>query len=174
MDVGNAILARRSVRSYQDEEIPQEKLEKVLNSVRMAPSAYNKQDWKFVVVRDEETKEKLYESAKKQSHVKEAPVVIAGVSTEPEDMMSCGVPGGIVHLAIALDHLSLKATEEGLGTCWIGAFYQDKAKEALEVPDECEIVSMMTLGYPQEPLKKREKDRKGLEEVVSYRSFATT
>lgn len=160
------------MRSYKDKEIPQEKLERVINSVRMAPSANNRQDWKFVIVKDEEKRRELYEAAKKQRFVKEAPIVIAGITTDPEDIGTCGMPTGVIDLSIALDHLTLKATEEGLGTCWIGAFNQEKAKEALEVPEGCEIVALMTIGYPKQPLEKKEKSRKDLKEVISYDCFS--
>ncbi len=132
----------------------------------MAPSAYNNQDWEFVIVRDEEKKEEIYEAADEQKHVREAPVVIAGVATNPEDMMPCGVSGGVVDLSIALDHLTLKAAEEDLGTCWIGNFRQTKAKEALEIPENKKIVSMMTWAIRKNRLEERKKDRKDLEEVI--------
>ena len=172
MDVEEAIQKRRSVRSYQDKEIPKNKLERVLNAARMAPSAKNKQDWKFIVAKDEEKRIELYEAARQQSFVKEAPVVIAGVATDPEYKMGCDIPGGIVDLSIALDHLTLQAAEEGLGTCWVGAFDQEKAKEILNVPKGCEIVSLMPMGFPKEPLEKRNKRRKSLSEVISYDTYA--
>ncbi|KXB06949.1 nitroreductase [candidate division MSBL1 archaeon SCGC-AAA382K21] len=171
MKVEDAILKRRSVRSYKDKNISPDKLEKIMNAVRMAPSANNRQDWKFIVVKDEKKKNEVFEASKEQSQIKEAPVVIAGIATDSEKQMTCEVPGGIVDVTIALDHLSLIATEEGLGTCWIGAFYQDKVKKALEVPEEHKVVSMMTLGYPKKSMEKREKNRKELSEVVSYNVF---
>lgn len=171
MDVEEAVLRRRAVRSYEDRDVSKEKLERVLNAARMAPSARNEQDWKFVVVRDGDVKEKVYRAAGRQSFIREAPVVIAGVSTNPDYVMSCEVPAGIVDLSIALDHITLKATEEGLGTCWVGAFDQEKAKEALDVPEENKIVALMPLGYPKGGLKKKDKDRKSLEEVVSFNQF---
>lgn len=172
MDVENAILARRSVRSYKDKDVEQKKLEKIMDVVKTAPSANNRQDWKFVIVRDEETKEKIYGAAHRQNFVREAPVVIAGITTDPDDIMSCEIPAGIVDLSIALDHLTLKAAEEGLGTCWIGAFNQEEAKEILKIPEEYEIVALMPIGYPKRPLKKEKKNRKNLEEVISYDSFS--
>lgn len=168
MDVKDAILTRKSVRSYKENKVPQEKLEEIMDSVRMAPSANNKQDWKFVIVEDEE---KVYQAAKKQNSVKEASAVIAGVSTNPDEEMTCEILSGNVDLAIALDHLSLRAAEEGLGTCWIEAFHQKQMKKILEIPDEYKIICMMTIGYPKEPLRKAEKDRKSLEEIITYDSF---
>ncbi len=172
MNVEEAILSRRSVRSYEGRDIPQEKVEKIMDCVRMAPSANNKQDWKFVVVTDSKKKEELSRAANRQDFVKEASAVVAGVTTDPEYTMSCEIPSGIVDVTIALDHLSLKAAEEGLGTCWIGAFNQEKAKEVLEVPDYCKIVGLMTMGYPKRPLEKKKKSRKDLNEFITYNKFS--
>ena len=171
MEVKEAIKRRRSVRSYKDREVSQAILDDLMDSVRMAPSASNRQDWKFILVKKQSIKDKLFEASNKQSFVKEAPVVIAGVATDPEDKMSCDVEAGIVDLAIALDHLTLRAAEEGLGTCWIGAFDQEKAKEILGVPEEHKIISLMPLGYPTYDLTSEAKNRKSLDEIVSYNKF---
>lgn len=171
MEVIEAIKKRRSVRSYQKRNIPEREVEEILNAARLAPSAKNKQDWKFVVVTDMDKKEKLYRAAYGQEFVKEVPIVIAGVSLDINYVMACGVPSGYADLAIALDHISLAATEKGLGTCWIGHFNQKEAKRILEIPDEYEIVSLMTLGYPTEPLVIRKKNRKNMEEIVCYDVF---
>lgn len=171
MEVKEAIERRRSVRSYRDEEVPRSLLEDIMESVRMAPSASNRQDWKFVIVDKESVKDQLYKAANEQSFVRDAPVVIAGVATEPEEMMSCEVNAGTVDLSIALDHLTLRAAEEGLGTCWIGAFDQDKAKEILEIPKDHKIISLMPLGYPTYDLTREEKRRKKVEDIISYNEY---
>lgn len=171
MEVKEAIEKRRSVRSYKDREVSRSLLEEVMESVRLAPSASNRQDWKFVIVDDETVKERLYTAANEQSFVREAPVVIAGVATEPEELMSCGVSAGTVDLSIALDHLTLRAAEEGLGTCWIGAFDQEETKEILEIPEEYKVIALMPLGYPTYDLTRENKRRKKLEEILSYNSF---
>lgn len=170
MDVEEAILVRRSVRSYKDKELPSQKIKEILESVRMAPSARNRQEWKFVVARSDEAREKICESTK-YKFIGKASAIIAGVSTDPDYVMSCGIPAGIVDLSIALDHLSLKAAEEGLGTCWIGGFDQKTAKKALGVPDDHEIVALMSLGYPKKSLTKKDKDRKELQSIFSNEQF---
>lgn len=171
MDVVDAVRNRRSVRSYQDRSVPPEKLERILEAARMAPSASNKQDWRFVVVIENRAKDRIYEVAKKQRFIKEAPVVVAGVTTDPGYIMTCGVPSGYVDVSIALDHISLLATEEGLGTCWIGAFDQEEVCSILEIPDDYEVVALMTLGYPEKPLESISKSRKSLQDVVDYEVF---
>ncbi len=170
MEVKEAILRRRSVRSFKEKDVPRELLEDIMESVRMAPSASNRQDWKFVLIDDFATREKLARAANNQNFVKEAPVVVAGINTERK-MMSCGVKAGTVDLAIAMDHLTLRAAEEGLGTCWIGAFDQEKTKEILSVPEDSKVITLMPLGYPTYDLTKENKRRKSLEDIIKYNSF---
>jgi len=144
-----AIKKRQSVRSYQDKEIPEEILQEILEAGRLAPSAKNTQSWKFIVVKDKSLRRKLVPACKNQEFVGEAPVVIAGCGTDPDYVMSNGEHAYSIDLAIALDHMSLEAASLGLGTCWIGAFYQDKVKEILSIPEGVRIVNLLTLGYPK-------------------------
>ena len=170
MDVMDAIKKRRSVRSYQDKEVEQEKLNLVLESARLAPSAKNFQEWRFVVVKDKQTRQKLAVAANNQIFVGQAPVVIACCSEKSDYVMRCGQLTYPIDIAIAIDHMTLKATEEGLGTCWIGSFYEDKVKEILGIPKEVKVVELLTLGYPaSEPEKK--KNRFSLEEIVMYEKW---
>lgn len=165
------IRKRRSVRSYSDKPVPDEIIKEIMEAARLAPSAKNLQEWKFVIVRDGEIKEELCKAAKGQRFVKEAPVVIAGIATYTSYVMTNGIPACHVDLAIAMEHIALMAAEKGLGTCWIGAFYQEKAKEILDVPDNCLIIALMTLGYPKEELKPEEKRRKDLNEIICWEKY---
>jgi nitroreductase len=166
MDITEAIRARRSIRSYQDRPIEQEKLARVLEAGRLAPSARNLQDWKFIVVKDKEKRQKLSQAAKGQAFVAQAPVVIAACGTEIEYIMTCGQYCYPIDVAITVDHMSLAAVAEGLGTCWIGAFYEDKVKEILGIPENIRVVVMLAMGYPAESPAAR--PRKKLEEIVAY------
>ncbi|MFA5033400.1 MAG: nitroreductase family protein [bacterium] len=169
MDVSQAIKERRSVRAYNSKEIPEEALNKLLESARLAPSASNRQQWKFIVVRDKDTRKALSNAASNQKFIADAPVVIAAVSTNPERIMSCAVPAYAVDLAIAVDHITLQATALGLGSCWIGAFSQEEVKKILNVPDEYKVVSLLPVGYPSDsPVPK---SRKLLNEIISYETF---
>jgi nitroreductase len=170
MTVEKAIRDRRSVRVYEKKNIPQEVLLKVIEAARLAPSANNRQPWKFVVVRDPGKRAALAKAAKEQQFVAEAPVVIAAVALEPERVMTCGVPAYAVDLAIAVDHMTLAAVEHGLGSCWIGAFYQEDVKKLLGIPSECKTVVLLTLGYPRD--QARFKNRKPLEEILCYESWS--
>ena len=169
MDLYEAIEKRYSVRSYQDRQVEQDKLDRILNAGRIAPSANNKQDWKFVVTRSGERREALSKAAD-QPFIAQAPVIIAAISTNPDRMMHCGVPAGPVDCAIAIDHMTLAAVAEGLGTCWLGHFDQDACCELLGVPAGAKIIELFTLGYPAG--SPREKSRKAMEEVVCYESFS--
>jgi len=169
MELKEAIERRQSIRAYEDKPVPEEKLKKVLEAARLAPSASNRQPWKFVVVRESKRRQELARAANGQTFVGEAPIVIAAVATRVEHIMACGVPSHPVDLAIAVDHMTLAAIDEGLGTCWIGAFSQEKVKEILRIPEKYRVVALLPLGFPRE--EKEMKLRKPLEEIVCYETF---
>ena len=164
MELYEAIENRYSVRAYRDKPVEQGKLNRVLEAARLAPSGSNRQPWKFVVVRDAETRKKLVPACCDQRFVGQAPVVIAGVGLMPGRLMHCEVPGDPVDLAIAMEHIALAATAEGLGTCWIGAFLQEQVRDVLGIPEDAKVIEVMTLGYPADNV--RPKNRKPLEEIV--------
>jgi len=168
MNIFQAIKTRRSVRQYQPKPVPEDKLRKVLEAARLAPSAHNAQDWKFVVVKDKEKREVLAQAAG-QDFISQAPVIIVAVGLEPEHVLPCGVPNYAVDLAIAVDHMTLAAVEEGLGTCWIGAFSQEEVKKALKISEDYQVVALLPLGFPADSPKS--KIRKSLKEIVSYDTF---
>jgi len=166
MDVMEAIRARRSVRAYRDRPVEEERLNCVLEAGRLAPSAKNLQDWKFIIVRDKERREKLSIAAMEQSYVAQAPVVIVACGTETEYIMPCGQYTYPIDVAISVDHMSLEAVSQGLGTCWIGAFHENQVKEILGIPEKIRVVAMLILGYPAETHSAR--PRKWLEEIISH------
>jgi len=168
MELYEAIAKRRSVRKYQGQASEDDKLRRVLDAGRQAPSANNLQDWKFVVVQDQVTLAKLAQAAE-QPWLAEVPAIIAAVGTNGRAML-CDVPAAPVDCAIALDHMTLAAAAEGLGTCWIGHFHQDDCKEILDVPAEAKIIEMLTIGYPA-GLSKTDKPRKSFDEVVCFEKF---
>ena len=166
MDFRELVKSRYSVRSYQPRPVEQDKLDRILEAVREAPSGSNRQPWKFVVVRDAEVRRQLVPACFNQQFIAQAPVVIAGVGLMPERMMRCEIPGDPVDLAIAMEHLALAAVAEGLGTCWIGAFYQGQVRKVLGIPEVAKVVAVMTLGYPAD--SPRPKSRKSVGEIVCY------
>ena len=169
MELKKVIKTRRSVREYQDTPVPEDKLVKVLDAARLAPSGGNGQPWKFIVVRDAKRRQQLAKAASGQTFVAKAPVIIAAAATMPERIQQCGVPAYAVDLAIAVDHMTLAAVDEGLGTCWIGAFSQEETRDILKVPAKYQIVALLPLGFSKQP--EGPKTRKSLTEIVCYEIF---
>lgn len=167
MDVFEAIRARKSVRSYLSKNVEDEKLLAILEAARLAPSAGNRQEWRFIIVRDREVRMRLSEAANRQSFIGEAPIVIVACAKDDGHIMSCGQPSYPIDVAIALDHISLAAVELGLGTCWIGAFKEKAVKEILGIPDDVRVVELMPLGYPVNRSTK-DKSRFLLDKIVKY------
>lgn len=165
MDFLELVKSRYACRSYQPGPVEQDKLSRVLEAVRLAPSGSNRQPWKFIVVHDPEVKRRLVRACANQHFIATAPVVVAGCGLMPDRIMSCGIPGDPVDVAIAMEHLSLAATAEGLATCWIGAFSQDEVREVLGVPRTAKVIELMTLGYPADG--PRAKTRKPLSEIIT-------
>jgi len=170
MNVHEAIRARHSVRDFRAATVPDESLARVLEAARLAPSSSNRQEWRFIVVRDEDRRRKLAFAANNQMFIAGAPVVIAVVATEPDSIMTCGLPRYAVDCAIAIDHITLAAVEEGLGTCWIGAFSQETVREILGVGPDCMVVTIMPLGYPASSVVPA-KSRKKLQDIVRYETY---
>ncbi|MBM3335966.1 nitroreductase family protein, partial [Candidatus Sumerlaeota bacterium] len=107
MDVYEAIEQRHSIRAYADRPVEQDKLERILEAARKAPSASNRQEWRFVVVTDKETRQKMMHAASKQTFVAQAPVVIACCAETDGHVMRCGQPCYPIDVAIAVDHMTL-------------------------------------------------------------------
>lgn len=170
MDLYEAIRTRKSVRSYEDRPVPEDSLERVLEAARMAPSAKNLQEWRFVLARDPEVRRRLAAAASGQSFVAEAPIVIACCAETDHRRMRCGLESYPIDVAIAIDHLTLAAAGEGLGTCWIGSFDPRKVRETLGIPETIEVVELLPLGYPKDPTPEA-KSRLPLAEIVHYDSW---
>lgn len=169
MDVFDAINKRSSIRSYQEKEVEQDKLLNILEAARLAPSASNRQEWRFVVVRNEETKKALCKAAKGQRFVGEAAVVIACCADTDNHTMTCGQLCYPIDVAIAIDHMTLVAVKLGLGTCWVGAFYEDEVRKILNIPKSIRVVELLTLGYTKEPAGSRQRLR--LKDIVFYEKW---
>ncbi len=170
MDVYEAIETRKSVRAYLDREVEQDKLDRILRAARLAPSANNRQEWRFVVVTDRSTRERLAGEAAGQSFIAEAPVVIACCAETDGRLMRCGIQCFPIDVAIAIDHITLAAAAEGLGTCWIGSFDQDKVRGILSIPKDIVVVELLPLGYPRDPTAVQ-KNRLPLDTIVHRESW---
>ncbi|MCL5282639.1 MAG: nitroreductase family protein [Planctomycetes bacterium] len=168
MDVSQAIRNRYSCRHYQDRPLEQTTLAAVLEAARQAPSAKNLQDWRFVVVTDKQTKQKVAAAANNQTFLEEAGAIIIAC-TVSDHVMRCGQAVGPIDVAIALEHTALQATELGLATCWIGSFYADKVKSVVGIPENVTIIELMALGYPADSFK--EHRREALNRIVSFEKW---
>ena len=169
MDVFAAISQRSSVRAYKTTDVEEDKLKRVLEAARLSPSASNRQEWKFVVIRNKDTRKKLAKAAFGQSFIEEAPVVIVACGTESKAMLGCGQPTHTVDVSIACAYMILQAHELGLGTCWIGAFREDETKKILSIPEHVRVVAMTPLGYPNQPPS--QKFRNSLDQIVCYEKY---
>ena len=167
MNVIDAIKTRKSVRQYLDKPIEDEKLATLLEAGRLSPSASNRQEWRFVVVRNPIMMKQLAEAANRQTFVGEAPAVIVACAKTDGHIMKCGQSCYPIDVAIALDHITLTAVELGLGTCWIGAFDEKRVKEILGIPDKIRVVALMPIGYPTDPSIK-DKNRLPFDTIVKY------
>ena len=163
------IKERFSVRKFMDKEIEQEKLDSILEAARLAPSARNLQDWHFVVIKDKKKREQLTEICKGQRFVSTAPVTIAVCAGNIDYELSCGEKAYTVDAAIAGEHIALQAAALGLGSCWIGSFYQDKIAELISLPENYRVVALLPLGYPDTTRPVR--NLKPIDEIVSYDEF---
>jgi len=171
MSILTAIKERRSVRKYRPDTIPADVLFRVLEAARLSPSGKNLQPWKFILVKDESLKQRLVEASVGQSFIAQAPVVIVacGFPDRCYSRMGNYMKSWPVDVAIAVEHLILQAQEEGLGTCWIGAFEEKEVKSILNIPDDVRVLALTPLGYPVEIPASR--GRKELDEIISHESF---
>jgi len=199
MDVSEVIRIRRSIRKFKPDPIPDEKVRLLLESARLAPSGTNTQPWRFIVVRDDDTKAKLQRAAHNQRHIKRAPVIIVccadleafkefparvdeliesgalpertrevfipyiekGMSTVTKDALMVAAAANV---AIAIEHIVLKAVEIGLGTCWVRWYEDEKVKEILDMPEHVEVMALLPVGIPDEDPSPR--PRLSLDKIV--------
>ena len=150
MEVLEAIKNRRSVRAYDTKPIAPASYKRLKAALRYAPSACNFQPWRFILVEGAELRAKVAQACKGQMWMAEAPVIVVACGFAEQAYQKMGGYGNSIEIdvGIALDHLSLAAVAEGLGTCWIGAFYEPQVKELLSIPAEAKVVALMPVGYP--------------------------
>lgn len=167
MDVYEAIEHRKSVRSFKGDDVPEAIISRLLEAARLAPSASNRQEWRFIVVRDQATRKQLAVAASGQKFVGEAPVVLACCAETDGHVMACGQACYPIDVAIAIDHITLGATADGLGTCWIGAFNEKEVKTILDIPAQIRVVGLLPIGYPKDPSRVKKK-RLPLKDIVRH------
>lgn len=172
MEFKELIKTRESIRSYDPHRpVDKETLTKILEAGRLAPSAANRQPWKFFIISSKEMLAKVrlcYERGwfQEASHI----LVVVGNEREAWIRKADGFCSVETDLAIAMDHLILAATNEGVATCWISNFKPDVLHTALGLPEHKRIFAITPLGYPpQDFIKKNHKERKKLNEIVEWK-----
>jgi len=165
MDVFESILKRRSIRRFKKDPIPEEKIEKLKEALLWAPSAGNLQARKFYFVFNEKIKKELAKAALNQDFIQEAPLVIVGCANLKK-ISYYGKRGkeiySICDVAAAIENLMLLATKENLGTCWVGAFDEEKISEILNLKEGEKPIVILPVGFPDEnpsPPEREEKEK---------------
>ena len=167
MQFSELIANRYSVRAYKPDPVEPEKLNKVLEAARLAPTAANRQPFQIIVIhtagREEELRRVYY-----REWFTQAPLIICAVGVPAQGWVRSDDKRRYldVDVAIVMDHLILAAADLGLGTCWIAAFNAREARRLLSLPDEVEPLIITPLGYPADQIGVKE--RKPLSELVRY------
>ena len=168
-EVLEAIQNRRTIRRFKEKQVPEERVEVILNAGRWAQSFNNAQPWKFIVIQDRETKKRLSEKAGKSVYYKgivEAPLTLV-ICADPDRDSRHWIEAG----CNAHQNMALAAHSLGLGSSWIAILNTDSEepiKKVLGIPKNMRVISLMPIGYPDE---KPQKNRKPLQEIVCYEKY---
>ena len=157
---------RFSARKFTAAAVSEEDLAYVMECVRLAPSACNKQPWRWLIVRSEESKRKLWECYDRE-WFKTAPMYIIGMKNKEENWVRKydDKPHGDIDVAIATEHLCLAAADRGLGTCWVCAYDPYKLQELFSY-EGYEAVVIVPLGHIAADCPRSEKKRKDMDDIV--------
>ncbi|KGO15126.1 nitroreductase family protein [Clostridium botulinum] len=173
--------SRRSIRKYMNKSVEDEKIIQIIESARIAPSGSNTQPWHFIVVKSDIIREKLAKVSHNQEWMMAAPVFIVCVADirsrikgDVELSLNENSPQQelkqiIRDTSIAVEHLVLSAENLGLGTCWVAWFTQEEIRPILNIPSDKYVVSIITIGYPNESSKAR--PRKKLQDIIHYEQW---
>lgn len=165
MSLLDSILSRRSIRDYEDKDIPEEVINKILEAGRQAPSAANRQPIRFIIVKEHEMA-KNFSNMPFNGFVKNAPAVIVGCADIKSLLTG---KSAVVDATIAMQNMVIAAWSLGIGSCWIGAFDEKKVKESLKIPEKWKVFALITLGYPAE--QPRPARKKPVKELFSFNTF---
>lgn len=169
-------LARRrySCRSYKNQDVPRDLIERIIEAARIAPSAVNNQPWFFIVISEEPLK-KMVTSCYSRNWIESAPVIIVACGNHSQSWRRAdGKDHCDIDMAIAIDHLMLAATDNGLATCWVCKFDAMKCSGFLELPSHITPIAIIPIGYPNDTVNPdRHKDkRKTLDEIIFWEKFS--
>ena len=172
MKLNDLIAQRSSVRHYLPNKIEAEKLAYVLEAAHLAPSAVNYQPWCFIIVQEEEGCKKIH-SCYGRPWIQSAPMYIIACANHSESWKRAedNKDHADIDVSIAVEHICLAATEQGLGTCWVCNFDLKACKEAFNLPEEIEPVVIIPIGYPDPAHDMNPKKRKPLEAIIKYERY---
>jgi len=171
MEFYDVVKNRRSYRVYKTDMPEKDKIERILDAARLAPTWANQQGVHYIVVQEPDNVKALWESIGQNTKFVQAPMFIVGVISEKGSGTNLnGEKYYGVDFGICFEHLILAAAAEGLGTCWIGWFSEEKIKKALNIPKKYKVMGITPLGYPVKP-KSEVTERKSLKEIVHYENF---
>ena len=171
MDFYDVIKSRRSYRTYKSELPDEDKIKRILNSARLAPTWGNRQGMHYIIVKNPDKVKAVWKAVNQKQKFVDAPIFIVGVIKEEDSGENGnGEKYYPVDFGICFEHLILAATAEGLATCWIGWFNEKKIKQALEIPEKFRVLGLTPLGYPLK-FKGEISERKNLDEIIHYDKF---
>ena len=165
MTVMETIECRKSIRKYTDQSVEREKLQQIAEAIRLAPSAKNRQEWKFIFVEDADKRAQITE-ASEIAWLSTAPVILVACGKFCE-VMTNGHRSDTIDTTIAASFGMLEATELGLGTTWMAHYREPDIRKILDLSDDTSIVCLLSIGYAADDGRPR--SRKALEDIIEYR-----
>lgn len=147
MDILPEIQKRASIRAFTDQPVSKDQIERIVEAARLAPSAKNRQAWRFIVIQEQESRAKLEAACFGQEYVGQAPAIIAGCTTNVEYQMPNGQLSYPMDISIAMAFMMLQAVREGLGSCPVTTFRESEVKALLTVPYSMRVVMLLPIGY---------------------------
>jgi nitroreductase len=166
MEILPEIIQRKSIRQFHPKPVGRQHLLRILEAGLTAPSAKNRQEWRFIVVQKEEIRKKLQEASFGQEYIGQAPLIIAACTTNIDYRMPNGQLSYPIDITFAVSFMMLQAVHEGLGTCCVSTFDEQSVKEILTIPFSMRVVMLLLIGHSAvdpEPV-----GRKPLKRSVSY------
>ena len=171
MDFYEVVRKRRSYREYKTDMPEKDKIDRILEAARLAPTWANMQGVHYIIVQEPENVKAVWNAVGQLEKFTEAPMFIVGIISEKSSgTNSNGEKYYGVDFGICFEHLILAATAEGLGTCWIGWFNEEKVKKALNIPKQYRVLGLTPLGYPVK-LRGEVTERKPIEKILHYEKF---
>ena len=164
MDAIQAMKSRVSIRKYKNRPVPREVLEDIIDCGRLAPTGYNHQPWVFIVVTDQDIRNKVGEAAKYGRFIKDAGACVAVFCEKDKETT-------LEDACAATENIIIASQAHGLGTCWVNSYkkaHSEEIKDILNCPENYELITLLAVGYPDE---ERQTPKKSLSEVMKWGTF---